>query len=166
MKKNGTKLRRSRQSGFERLSTKITKATGSPYASLGALVLIVVWGLTGPLFGYSETWQLIINTTTTIITFLMVFVIQQSQNKDTMAIQMKLNELIASTKGASNHLIDVEDLTEQELETIKKFYIKLSELADKEDDIQASHSFAEAEDIHQGKKSLRKPRPKPSQVND
>jgi low affinity Fe/Cu permease len=166
MKNNGPKLRRSRHSGFERLSSKITKATGSPFASLSAAVLVILWASTGPVFEYSETWQLIINTTTTIITFLMVFVIQQSQNKDTMAIQMKLNELIAATKGASNHLIDVEDLTEQELETIKKFYIKLSELADKEDDIQASHSFAEAEDIHQDKKSQRKPKPKPSQVND
>lgn len=158
MKNNQTLSKRSRQSGFERLSTKITKATGSPYASLTAVLLILVWALSGPLFGYSETWQLIINTTTTIITFLMVFVIQQSQNKDTMAIQMKLNELIAATKGASNHLIDIEDLTEAELETIKKFYVKLSELADKEDDIQASHSFAEAEDIHNEKKTRRKPK--------
>jgi low affinity Fe/Cu permease len=156
MKNEGS--RKAQKSVFERLSTKITKATGSPYTSLAALLLIVLWAVSGPFFGYSETWQLIINTTTTIITFLMVFVIQQSQNKDTMAIQMKLNELIAATKGASNHLIDVEDLTEAELETIKKFYVKLSDLADKEDDIQASHSFAEAEDIHQEKKSQRKPK--------
>ncbi len=164
MKNNKTLAQRSRLSGFERFSTKITKATGSPFTSLAAVVLIVLWAISGPLFGYSETWQLIINTTTTIITFLMVFIIQQSQNKDTMAIQMKLNELIAATKGASNHLIDVEDLNEAELETIKKFYIKLSELADKEDDIQASHSFAEAEDIHNEKKSQRKP--KKSQTTD
>lgn len=156
--KNNKTLERSSRSGFERLSTKITKATGSPYASITALTLIIVWALSGPFFGYSETWQLIINTTTTIITFLMVFVIQQSQNKDTMAIQLKLNELIAAAKGASNHLIDIEDLTEAELETIKKFYIKLSELSDQEDDIQASHSFAEAEDIHKEKRSLRKPK--------
>lgn len=159
MKPNESKKRRRSRSPFDRLSTKITKATGSPYASLAALVLIILWALSGPLFGYSETWQLIINTSTTIITFLMVFVIQQSQNKDTMAIQLKLNELIAASKGASNHLIDIEDLTEEELETIKKFYIKLSELADKEDDIQATHSFAEAEDIHQEKKKQRKKKP-------
>lgn len=156
--KNNNKHKRSSQSGFERLSTKITKATGSPFTSLAALLLIIGWAVSGPFFGYSETWQLIINTTTTIITFLMVFIIQQSQNKDTMAIQMKLNELIAATKGASNHLIDVEDLTEAELETIKKFYVKLSELADKEDDIQASHSFAEAEDIHEEKRYQKKPK--------
>ncbi len=158
MKNKATLSSRSRRSAFERLSTKITKATGSPYTSLSALLLIVLWGVTGPLFDYSETWQLLINTTTTIITFLMVFVIQQSQNKDTMAIQLKLNELIAATKGASNHLIDIEDMSEQELETIKRFYIKLSELSDNEDDIQATHSFAEAEDIHKEKKSQQKAR--------
>lgn len=158
MKTNGSNGSRKRHSVFERFSTKLTKATGSPFASLSALGLVVLWGVTGPLFGYSETWQLLINTTTTIITFLMVFVIQQSQNKDTMAIQLKLNELIAATKGASNHLIDIEDMTEDELETIKKFYIKLSELSDKEDDIQATHSFAEAEDIHESKLGLRKPK--------
>src|SRR5687768_11774610 len=147
---------------FDKFARIITSVTGKPVAFFTAAGIVLAWALSGPLFGFSDTWQLVINTGTTIITFLMVFVIQQSQNKDTMAIQLKLNELIAATKGASNHLIDVEDLTEQELETIKKFYIKLSELADKEDDIQASHSFAEAEDIHQDKKSQRKPRPKSS----
>jgi low affinity Fe/Cu permease len=102
----------------------------------------------------------VINTGTTIITFLMVFIIQQSQNKDTMAIQLKLNELIAATKGASNRLIDVEDLTEKELETIKKFYIKLSALAEEDVDILTTHSFDEASDNHKeklGTKKVRKP---------
>src|SRR6218665_1941750 len=105
---------------FDRFSSRLTRATGSPAAFLLALSTIVVWLITGPVFGFSDTWQLIINTGTTIITFLMVFIIQQSQNKDTMAIQLKLNELIASQKAASNRLIDIEDLSEGELETLKR----------------------------------------------
>src|SRR5206468_7709272 len=94
-----------------------------------AFLIIIIWAITGPVFKFSDTWQLVINTGTTIITFLMVFVIQQSQNKDTIALQIKLNELIASSKDASNRLIDVEDLTPEELETLKKFYIQLAKLA-------------------------------------
>ena len=97
----------------------------------------------GPVFDYSDTWQLVINTGTTIITFLMVFIIQQSQNKDTAAIHLKLNELIASDERASNRLVDIEDLTEEELMILKKFYIKLSERAEKEKDIHSSHSLDE-----------------------
>src|SRR5690242_1889530 len=119
---------------FNRFSNAISRAVGKPVASVLAFFLILVWALCGPFFEYSDTWQLMINTSTTIITFLMVFIIQQSQNKDTMALQLKLNELIASTKGASNRLIDIEDLTEKELETIKKFYIKLSKLSQNEED--------------------------------
>src|SRR5215207_4531799 len=101
---------------FERFAAKITRATGKPIAFIIALLVIITWGITGPIFQFSDTWQLIINTSTTIVTFLMVFVIQQSQNKDTMAIQLKLNELIAASENASNRLIDIEDLTEDELE--------------------------------------------------
>src|SRR6187431_2929953 len=129
---------------FDKISTVVTRAAGRPGAFIMAASLIIVWGITGPLFNFSDTWQLVINTGTTIITFLMVFVIQQSQNKDTMAIQLKLNELIAATQGASNRLIDIEDLTEADLETLKKFYIKLSELSEKEDDVRATHSIDEA----------------------
>lgn len=136
---------------FDQFSTRVTKATGSPMAFITACTIIVVWGITGPLFGFSDTWQLVINTGTTIITFLMVFVIQQSQNKDTMAVQLKLNELLASTKGASNRLIDIEDLTGEELEVIKKFYIKLSKLAKEETDVSCTHSYEEAEDLHEMK---------------
>ena len=136
---------------FETFSAKVTKATGSSFAFIIAFVIIVVWGITGPLFGFSDTWQLVINTGTTIITFLMVFVIQQSQNKDTMAVQMKLNELIGCTKGASNRLIDVEDLTSEELEVIKKFYIKLARLAKDEADINCTHSYEEAAELHEMK---------------
>jgi low affinity Fe/Cu permease len=137
---------------FEKFSTKVTKATGSSAAFLLAFLVIIVWGITGPVFNFSNTWQLVINTGTTIITFLMVFVIQQSQNKDTVAIQLKLNELIAASSTASNRLIDVEDLSAKELETLKKFYIQLSELSKKEMDIHSTHSIDEAKTIHQKKK--------------
>lgn len=137
---------------FEKISGKITRGTGSPIAFIIATLLIIVWLLSGPLFGFSDTWQLIINTSTTIVTFLMVFIIQQSQNKDTMALQLKLNELIASHDKASNRLIDIEDLTEQELVQLKKFYVKLSRLAEKETDLTTSHSLEEAMHVHEVKK--------------
>ena len=133
---------------FNKIAESITKATGSPIASITAVVIIIVWALTGPIFGFSDTWQLVINTGTTIITFLMVFVIQQTQNKDTLAIHLKLNELIACEEKASNRLIDIEGLTEEELEIFKKFYTKLSKLAQKENDLHSSHSLDEAEEIH------------------
>ena len=137
---------------FEKIAGKITRGTGSPLAFIIAAMLIVVWLISGPLFGFSDTWQLIINTSTTIITFLMVFVIQHSQNKDTMALQLKLNELIASHEKASNRLIDVEDLTDEELQQLKKFYVKLSRLAEKEADLRTSHSLEEAMNVHEQKK--------------
>jgi low affinity Fe/Cu permease len=137
---------------FGKMSNKVTKATGSPMAFITALMIVIIWAVTGPIFGYSDTWQLVINTGTTIVTFLMVFIIQQSQNKDTMAIQLKLNELIASNEKASNRLIDIEDLTDEELDKIKKFYIKLADLAEKENDVNSSHSLNEAENIHSSKK--------------
>ena len=147
-----TKKRKKITRAFDRFSSIITKATGRPAAFIAALAIVVVWAVTGPLFNFSDTWQLVINTGTTVITFLMVFIIQQSQNKDTMALQLKLNELIAATYGASNRLIDVEDLTEEELETLKKFYVRLSRLAAKEDDVRATHSVEEARIVHDSKK--------------
>src|SRR5689334_25002835 len=113
---------------FDQMATKVTKASGKPAAFIMACVLIIVWGITGPIFHYSDTWQLVINTGTTIITFLMVFIIQQTQNKDTIALQIKLNELIAASSTASNRLIDVEDITEADMVVLKKFYVKLAEL--------------------------------------
>jgi low affinity Fe/Cu permease len=142
---------------FEKFAAKVTKATGSSTAFILAFMVIIVWGITGPVFKFSNTWQLVINTGTTIITFLMVFVIQQAQNKDTVAIQLKLNELIAASSTASNRLIDVEDLTAKELETLKKFYIQLSVLAKKETDIHHTHSIDEANNSHERKhKFIRK----------
>ena len=142
---------------FDKIAASVTRFAGRPTAFITALTFVIVWGVTGPFFDFSETWQLVINTATTIITFLMVFIIQQSQNKDTMAVQLKLNELIACNKKASNRLIDIEDLTEQELITLKKFYIKLSDLAEKEQDLYSSHSIDEADTFHQQKSKHRKP---------
>ncbi len=136
---------------FNKFSAKVTRITGSPAAFIMAFSIIVLWGACGHFFDYSDTWQLVINTSTTIITFLMVFVIQQTQNKDTMALQLKLNELIAAHKGASNRLIDIEDLTEKELQTIKLFYINLSKLAQTELDIHSTHSLDEARNNMKGK---------------
>ena len=103
---------------LEVFSRKATEATGTSTAFIIACLVIVVWAITGPLFGFSDTWQLVINTGTTIVTFLMVFLIQRSQNKDALAIHLKLNELVAAMEGASNRLIDVEDLTEAEIQEI------------------------------------------------
>ena len=145
---------------YDRLSNKITRLTGRPVALLTAFSIILLWAVSGPIFHYSDTWQLVINTGTTIITFLMVFIIQQSQNKDTAAIQLKLNELIACNEKASNRLIDVEDLTEDELMVLKKFYVKLSNLAEKEDDLHTSHSLDEAHDYHESKQVNRTKKPR------
>jgi low affinity Fe/Cu permease len=141
---------------FNKISSKLTHAAGSAPACIGAFLLILGWGLTGPIFHFSDTWQLVINTGTTIITFLMVFIIQQTQNKDTTAIHMKLNELIASQEKASNRLLDIEDLTEEELTVIKKFYTKLSDLAEKEGGLHTSHSLEEADDNQLQKSRIRK----------
>ena len=130
---------------FEKFSNWVTKSTGSPYAFLIALIVVVIWAATGPLFNYSETWQLVINTGTTIITFLMIFVIQQSQNKDTVALHLKLNELIAASDLTSNRLIECEDLTEEELQVIKKYYHHLSQLTKEDESVFTSHSLDEAE---------------------
>jgi low affinity Fe/Cu permease len=140
---SNSQIKKRRKHIFDRLSSFITKATGSSAAFIIALSVIVIWGISGPFFNYSNTWQLVINTGTTVITFLMVFIIQQSQNKETMAVQLKLNELIASSEKATNRLIDVEDLTEDELKLLKTFYIKLSGLAAKENDLHKSHSLDE-----------------------
>jgi len=129
---------------FDRAAGAITHAVGTPAAFGIALAAILVWAATGPIFDYSETWQLIVNTATTIVTFLMVFVIQQSQNKDSVALHLKLNELLASHRQASNRLIAVEDLDESELEVLRKFYCELGALAARERGIHETHSLEEA----------------------
>jgi len=132
---------------FERFSNKITNWTGSSTAFGIALGIILGWAISGPIFRYSDTWQLVINTGTTIITFLMVFLIQKTQNKDSKAIQLKLNELVAANKGASNRMVDIEDFTEDELDMLHKFYEKLAARTKKEQDIHLSHSIDQAEVI-------------------
>jgi low affinity Fe/Cu permease len=146
------KKRKSRfREKFESFSRRVTSATGKPWAFGIAPGTILVWGVTGPIFGFSDTWQLVINTGTTIVTFLMVFLIQQSQNKDTQAIELKLNELVAAVEGASNRLIDIESLSEDDLETLHGFYRKLAAMAKGDRNITQSHSVEEAEARHRTK---------------
>jgi len=140
---------------FEKASTKITNWTGSPIAFCVAFLIVIAWILSGPIFNYSDTWQLVINTGTTIITFLMVFLIQKSQNKDSKAIQLKLNELIAASRHASNRMVDIEDLTESELDVLHKYYQKLSDIAEEDNDIHKSHSIDAAVILHRVKKEKR-----------
>jgi low affinity Fe/Cu permease len=137
---------------FEDLSSRVTAAAGSPPAFVIALGSVLVWLISGPFFDFSETWQLVINTGTTIITFLMVFLIQKSQNKESLAIQLKLNELVAAHQYASNRLVNVEGMTEDELKIIQKYYLKLSESSKREKSLQTSHSIEEAENRSKEKK--------------
>lgn len=136
---------------LERFSRKATEATGTSAAFILACLVILVWITTGPLFHFSDTWQLVINTGTTIVTFMMVFLIQRSQNKDALAIHLKLNEIVAALEGASNRLIDVEDLTEAEIKTLHTHYQKLVSMAKKDLTLTLSHSIEEAEARHETK---------------
>ena len=133
---------------LERFSRKVTEATGTSTAFIIALLVIIIWIVTGPIFHFSDTWQLVINTGTTIVTFLMVFLIQRSQNKDALAIHLKLNEIVAALEGASNRLIDVEDLTEAEIKTLHKHYQRLVAMAKEDLKLTQSHSIEEAEARH------------------
>jgi low affinity Fe/Cu permease len=136
---------------LEKFSRLATQATGTSAAFILALTVIIVWGITGPIFHFSDTWQLVINTSTTIVTFLMVFLIQRAQNKDALAIHLKLNELVAAVEGSSNRLIDVEDLTEAEIKVLHEHYRKLVEMAKKDSKLTATHSIEEAESRHKAK---------------
>jgi low affinity Fe/Cu permease len=110
---------------FRKFAQAASRAVGSPWAFIIATLIIVVWGITGPVFGYSDTWQLVINTGTTIITFLMVFLIQNTQNRDAKAIHLKLDELLKGTKGARTSLVDLEDLSDEELDDLQGYYERL-----------------------------------------
>jgi low affinity Fe/Cu permease len=147
-----TNTSKSKKGFFERLSTKASAATGSTAAFIIAVAIVVVWGISGPFFHYSETWQLVINTGTTIITFLMVFLIQKSQNKESLAVQLKLNELVAAHDFASNRLVDVEDMSEDELKVIKKYYTQLKLKTKDDETLRQSHSIDEADKMHELKK--------------
>lgn len=141
---------------FEKFASKVIYITGRPNAFLIALALIIVWLITGPIFKFSDTWQLIINTGTTIVTFLMVFLIQQMQNKDSLAIQLKLNEIVAAMDGASNRLINVEDLSEDELLMLHNYYQRLSLMSKKDERLDTSHSIEEASKRHKSKMEKRR----------
>jgi low affinity Fe/Cu permease len=140
---------------FERFSQKVLAWTGSTIAFIVALGVIVVWAATGPVFHFSDTWQLVINTGTTIVTFLMVFLIQRAQNKDSKAMALKLNELVAALEGASNRLIDVESLTEHELDVLRRHYGELAKMARRDDKLTHSHSVEEAEVRHVQKRKAK-----------
>ena len=143
-------------SGFEKMSIAVTKASGSTAAFIGALAVIIIWIVTGPIFKYSDTWQLVINTGTTIVTFLMVFLIQRSQNKDSVALHLKLNELIVSHEIANNQLVSIEDIGEDELKVLHKYYKHLADLSDKEMSLKESHSVAMANEHHVKKQAAKK----------
>ena len=130
---------------FENLARTLSVFTGSTTAFMLALSLVIVWSISGPFFKYSQSWQMMINTGTTISTFLMVFLIQRAQNKESLALQLKLNEIIAATTGASNRLVDVEDLSEEDLKLLKIQYSKLTMLFEKDSDIKREHSVEETE---------------------
>jgi len=139
---------------FNHFSGVITKVTGGVYAFMIAIVIVIIWAVTGPFFKFSDTWQLVINTGTTIVTFLMVFIIQHSQNKDTIALQLKLNELIAASE-ASNKLISIEELADEDLEVMKKFYAHLSSITKKEKE-NKMHSLEEGKErIEEGIEALK-----------
>jgi low affinity Fe/Cu permease len=145
-----------RKSASAALAGRVTKLAGSSWGFGTALAIVLIWAITGPLFHWSNTWQLVINTGTTIVTFLMVFLIQRTQNNDGMAIQLKLNELVAAMEGASNRLIDVEDLSESELNMLHQHYQLLAEKASAEERVTASHSVEEAERRHERKREHRR----------
>lgn len=131
-------------SGFERVSNTITTYSGSSPVFIAAVGLILLWAVTGPVFHFSNTWLLIVNTGTSIITFLMVFLIQKSQNKESIAVQLKLNELIAASTHASNRLLNIQDLSEDELKTLYEHYRKLVELTHNAQSNTQSHSVEDA----------------------
>ena len=146
-----TRSRRWLGEALEGLAHRVTEWTGGSWAFGVALTTIVVWGVTGPIFGFSDTWQLVINTGTTIITFLMVFLIQRSQNKDARAVHLKLNEIVAALQGASNRLINVEDLTEAEIRLLHAHYQRLVTIAKRDVSLTDSHSVEEADERHRAK---------------
>lgn len=149
-----TDKKRTNRHFFEHLSSRVTTAAGSTPAIVMAFGAVLIWGAMGPFFHYSEGWQMVINTGTTIITFLMVFLIQKSQNKESLAVQLKLNELVAAHEFASNRLVDVENMTEEELKIIQKYYTQLKLNTKKEESLQQSHSIEEADEMHELKKDI------------
>jgi low affinity Fe/Cu permease len=141
-----------RSGALERIAETVTRWSGSSAAVLIAVGTIVIWAALGPVFSFSDTWQLVINTGTTIVTFVMVFLIQRAQNKESRAVHLKLNELVAAMEGASGRLINVEDMAEKDLEILHRHYMHLAKLAKQESSLTHSHSVEEAENRHERKK--------------
>ena len=129
---------------FELFAERISRFTGSTLAFMLAAVTVIGWAIAGPFLAYSNNWQMVINTATTIITFLMVFLIQKAQNKESVAVQLKLNELIAANRKASNRLVSVENLAEDELLTLKNHYLTMAQVSKESENIMRSHSVEEA----------------------
>jgi len=125
----GSKDKGKRLSWFTRTAKGASRASGRPMTFMIAVAIILIWAITGPIFKFSDTWQLVINTGTTIITFLMVFLIQNTQNRDTEALQIKLDELIRAVESAHNALLDLEELDDEELDIIRKDYLELARAA-------------------------------------
>jgi low affinity Fe/Cu permease len=136
---------------LEDFSRRVTEWAGSSVAFAIAAMVILAWAVTGPIFHYSDTWQLVINTGTTIVTFLMVFLIQRAQNKDSRAMQLKLNEIVAALEGASNRLINVEDLSEEEIRVLARHYSEIAKICAKRSNLLESHSIEEAHERDQRK---------------
>jgi low affinity Fe/Cu permease len=145
---HGTKTSPGSASLSERFARSVTDWVGSSQAFVVAVAALVLWALTGPLFRFSDSWQLVINTGTTIVTFLMVFLIQRFQNKDAHALHLKLNEIVAALQGASNRLINVEDLSEAEVAALHRHYQTLVVMAKRDENIAQSHSVEEAQRRH------------------
>ena len=127
MKNGTTSSTKTLRDHFSDAAQVVSRAAGHPAAFLAAVAIVIVWGASGPLFGYSDTWQLVINTGTTIVTFLMVFLIQNTQNRDTLALHLKLSELVFAVKGARNEYADLESLTDEELERIHQEFCRRAE---------------------------------------
>lgn len=140
-----------RSTFFENLAQNASIFASSTIAFTLAMASVIIWLIAGPFFDYSDTWLLIINTITTIVTFLMVFLIQRTQNKDSRALHLKLNELVAALNGPSNRLIEVEFLAEKDLEILSSYYKTLAEMAKKERTLSVSHSVEEARALHKKK---------------
>jgi len=146
------KIRSSKR--LESLASGIVHASGTNTALLLSFGLVLLWAVTGPFFHYSQKWEAVIGTISSVITILMVFLIQKTQNKSSLAIQLKLNELVAAHELASNRLVNVEGMTEEELKVIQKYYTKLSEFAKTQDSLTQSHSIDELHNEHAIKKEM------------
>jgi low affinity Fe/Cu permease len=135
---------------FRKFAHRTSEALGSPAAFIAALVVVLAWALTGPVFQFSETWQLVINTGTTIVTFLMVFVIQNTQNRDMRALHLKLDELLRAMEGARNSLIDLEDLSDEELARLAREFHELQKVGDAASEKRAAAIHQELRNRKQG----------------